>query len=260
LPTWHIATSKARIVALVHVEQLETPDGVTLRSSPTPQEWQRARARLVIAAAASVVSGAALSIAELKAGVNLPALEVLPIAVGMVWAVRFIRTFQRARPTAVILTDHSVRLERLDGTRREDLDLGSISSIRIGPDGFALPWRWLKGPRSGLVIVRLRASGQGLAIPPQIAGHPVVHHLLARMLATSRARGHVDFAGPRSAVSEIENLAGSTSVLPATAGHVPPITIPAGWYADPSGQAPSRWWDGREWTGFTRELPPSPPG
>lgn len=28
----------------------------------------------------------------------------------------------------------------------------------------------------------------------------------------------------------------------------PPQGPPAGWYADPHGQAPQRWWDGARWT------------
>jgi len=27
--------------------------------------------------------------------------------------------------------------------------------------------------------------------------------------------------------------------------------VPAGWYPDPSGQAPQRYWDGAAWTGHT---------
>lgn len=240
------------------VEQAETPEGIVIRSSPTPREWHRTRTGLVVATVVSLLVGAGLSVAELQAGVNLLALELLPFFIGVIWAVRFVRILQRARPTAVVLTDHSFRLEQLDGTRRQELDLGAVSSIRIGPDGFAVPWRWLKGPRSGLVVVRLRGNGQGLAIPPQVASHLVVRRLLARMLASSRARGPVDVSGPPAAVSEIEEMASATSI--AAAGrqdYVPPITIPAGWYPDPSGQAPSRWWDGREWTGFTRDIPPS---
>lgn len=32
-----------------------------------------------------------------------------------------------------------------------------------------------------------------------------------------------------------------------------------GWYQDPSGEAPFRWWDGRQWTGYTSSGEPSPP-
>lgn len=34
-------------------------------------------------------------------------------------------------------------------------------------------------------------------------------------------------------------------------------TTPAGWYPDPWGLSPARWWDGHEWTGFVAE-PPAP--
>ncbi|MHB8245324.1 MAG: DUF2510 domain-containing protein [Acidimicrobiales bacterium] len=238
------------------VEQVETADGVILRSSPTDQEWQRTRLRLILAAVACTLVGAALSALEFQAGVKLLALGLLPAAVGLGWAARLVVTLVRARPTAVVATDHSLRLERVDGSRNEDLDLGGVSSIRIGPDGFSPPWRWLKGPRSGLVVVRLRANGQGLVIPPQLAGHPVVRQLLARMLAASRARGPVNLTGPRALVSELEQLALSAE-MPGHGQHIPPITIPAGWYPDPSGVAPLRWWDGRAWADYTRETPPA---
>ncbi|MHB1986474.1 MAG: DUF2510 domain-containing protein [Acidimicrobiales bacterium] len=240
----------------MNVEQLDTAEGVVLRSSPTPEEFQRTRVRLMIAAALCLLVGAAVSALEFRAGVQLLAIEAIPFVVGAIWAGRFVRTLIRVRPTAVVATDHSLRLERLDGSRNEDLDLAGISSIRIGPDGFSLPWRWLKGPRSGLVVVRIRSNGHGLAIPPQLAGHPVIQQLLARMLAASRARGPVSVAGPLAAVSELERLA-KTAPAPANALDIPPITIPAGWYPDPSGQAPLRWWDGRAWVGYTRDSPPS---
>jgi hypothetical protein len=35
------------------------------------------------------------------------------------------------------------------------------------------------------------------------------------------------------------------------------VIVPAGWYADPSGQVGLRWWDGVQWTGFTDGLPAS---
>lgn len=239
----------------VNVEQVETPEGVVLRSTPTREEFQRTRVRLVMAAVSSLVVGAAVSALELQAGVKLVIFELIPFLIGAVWAARFIRTFMRARPTAVVATDHSLRLERLDGSRNEELDLAGISSIRIGPDGFSPPWRWLKGPRSGLVVLRLRANGHGLALPPQLAAHPVVQQLLARMLAASRTRGPVSVVGPSATVSELERLA--QTAPPSHESHIPPITIPAGWYPDPSGQAPFRWWDGRAWTDFIRETPPS---
>lgn len=34
---------------------------------------------------------------------------------------------------------------------------------------------------------------------------------------------------------------------------------PAGWYEDPVGRAPLRWWDGAGWTQETRHQPPEPP-
>jgi hypothetical protein len=243
-------------VEVVNVEQVDTAEGIVLRSSPTPAEWQRTRIRLIAAAVACVAVGALASLIEFQAGMKLIAFELLPLFVGAVWAFRFIRTFVRARPTAVVATDHSLSLERLDGSRKQDLDLAGISSIRIGPDGFSFPWRWLKGPRSGLVLLRLRENGNGLAIPPQLAEHPVIRQLLARMLATSRTRGPVSIVGPAATVTELERLAQSTSVI-SHAMEIPPITIPAGWYPDPSGVAPLRWWDGREWADYTRQTPPA---
>lgn len=239
----------------MNIEQLETPTGVVLRSSPTKQEFERARRRAILAAAGCLLVGAGVSGLELQAGVQLLLFEAIPFFVGLAWAGRFVRVFMQARPTAVVATDHSLRLERLDGSRQEELDLASVSSIRIGPDGFSPPWRWLKGPRSGIVVVRLRGTGAGLAIPPQLASHPVVRQLLGRMLAASRSRGPVVVSGPTATVSELEQLARSAPI--GHASYIPPITIPAGWYPDPSGQAPLRWWDGRAWADFTRETPPS---
>jgi hypothetical protein len=240
----------------VNVEQVETAEGIVLRSSPTPAEWQRTRFRLIGAAVASASVGALASVVEYQSGMRLVAFDLLPVFVGAVWAYRFMRTFVHARPTAVVATDHSLRLERLDGSRNQDLDLAGISSIRIGPDGFSPPWRWLKGPRSGLVVLRLRENGHGLAIPPQLADHPVVRQLLARMLAASRTRGPVSLVGPVATVSELERLAQSTPVV-THATEIPPITIPAGWFPDPSGVAPFRWWDGRAWADYTRQTPPT---
>lgn len=218
------------------------------------------RRRLVAAATLCLLAGGAVSVAELQAGLQLLLLELLPALIGIGWAARFMRTYVRARPTAVVATDHSLRLERLDGSRQESLDLSGVSAIRIGPDGFSFPWRWMKGPRDGLVVVRLRTSGQGLAIPPQLAAHPVIRQLLARMLAASRARGPVSLLGPHDTIVELERLAHGAEVAGfGSSGepYLPPITIPAGWYADPSGQAPLRWWDGRAWTDHTREMPPA---
>jgi hypothetical protein len=243
------------------VEQLDTAEGIVLRSSPTPEEWQRTRVRLVVAAVLCMIVGGAISFAELQAGLQLLLVEVLPAGIGAVWAGRFIRTFVRARPTAVVATDHSLRLERLDGSRQQDLDLSGVGAIRIGPDGFAMPWRWMKGPRDGMVLLRLRSGGQGLAIPPQLAGHPILDRLLARTLVASRARGEVSLFGPRERIDEIERLARDVTAVGSsptddTGRHIPPVTIPAGWYADPAGLAPLRWWDGRAWHDYTRETPP----
>ncbi len=243
------------------LEQLDTAEGLALRSSPTPEEWQRTRLRLVLAALLCILVGGAISVAELQVGLQLLLIELLPAVIGVTWAVRFLRTFVRARPTAVVATDHSLRLERLDGSRGQDLDLAGLGTIRIGPDGFSRPWRWMKGPRDGMVLLRLRANGQGLVIPPQLAGHPILDQLLARMLVSSRAQGPVSFVGPRARVDEIERLAGDVSASGATPAddpgrHVPPVTVPAGWYPDPSGVAPFRWWDGRAWHDYTREAAP----
>lgn len=236
-------------------EQLETAEGLVLRSSPTPEEWRRTRLRLVVAAASCTFVGAGLAAAEYAGGVRPTVLVLIPLAIGVVWSARFARTLQRARPTALVATDHSLRLERLDGSRHEDLDLSIISSIRIGPDGFAVPWRWLKGPRDGLVVLRLRGTDQGFVIPAQIATHPVTRQLLARILAASRARGPVSLLGPSQLVSEIEQLARDTVAADAQ-HHVPPITIPAGWYPDPARVAAFRWWDGRAWSEHTRDAHP----
>ncbi len=233
---------------------METTDGLVLRMSPTPEEWQRVRVRLVVAAVVSVVLGVGVSLLELGAGVQLIAFELLPAVMGLVYASRFIRTFQNARPTAFVATDHSLRLERLDGSRTQDVDLSGISSIRIGPDGFGVPLRWFKEQRRGLVLLQFRGTRQGVAIPSQLASHPVTHRLLGRILAASRAVGPVRILGPAATVGEIESFARSVAAVPA-AGGIPPITVPAGWYPDPSGTAPLRWWDGRAWTGHTRETP-----
>lgn len=40
----------------------------------------------------------------------------------------------------------------------------------------------------------------------------------------------------------------------------PTGSIPAGWYADPSGQFTARWWDGQQWTDQVRPAAPPPAG
>jgi hypothetical protein len=39
----------------------------------------------------------------------------------------------------------------------------------------------------------------------------------------------------------------------------PPIPPPAGWYADPADALALRYWDGRQWTGYTNHPPRVPP-
>lgn len=34
-----------------------------------------------------------------------------------------------------------------------------------------------------------------------------------------------------------------------------PVSVPAGWYADPSGAPCLRWWDGQQWTTATAPQP-----
>lgn len=243
------------IVVGVKLEQVESSEGLVLRSSPTPEEWQRTRTRLIGASIVSVVAGAALSLLELNLGVQVVFIVLMPLFFGIGWSLRFARTFLQAKPTAVVATDHSLRLERLDGSRSEDVDLGGISAIRIGPNGFAYPWRWLRGPRSGLVILRLRASGQGLAIHPQLASHPVTRQLLGRVLALSRARGQVSLVGPSAVTAELESIARSTAATaPTVPGPIGPVTVPAGWYHDPGGSGHARWWDGRGWAEHLKQL------
>lgn len=233
----------------VAVEQYETADGAVVRLTPTPSEWRRARRRLALAALACLVAGCGITLGELQSGIQLLFFELLPAAVGALWAARIVTMLARARPTSVVATDHSLRLERLDGTLADELDLAGVGSIRIGPDGFSAPWRWLKGPRGGLVVIRMRSGGRGLAIPPPLARHPVVTKLLARVLVASRSRGPVSLAGPAELVQELEELTGG---MEAFARDIPPITVPAGWYPDPAGGPGTRWWDGRVWTEHLR--------
>ncbi len=247
-------------MAGVSVEQLETAEGLVIKSSPTPREWQRSRARLAVAAAVGLAIGCAVTAFELASGTSGLALPFLPAVAGAAWALRLGRAVMRMRPTAVVATDHSLSLERLDGSQRHELDLAGVSAIRIGPDGFSAPWRWMKAARGGAVLLRLRADSglpapAQVSIPAELATHPVIRQLLGRMLAASKARGPVDLSGPASTVRELEQLA-ATSGVPIGAGHIPPITIPAGWYPDPAGAAPLRWWDGRAWADYTREAPP----
>ena len=247
-------------MAGVSVEQLETAEGLVIKSSPTPREWQRSRARLAVAAGLGLAVGCAVTAFEVVSGASGLGLPFLPAVAGAVWALRLGRVVLRMRPTAVVATDHSLRLERLDGSQRHELDLAGVSAIRIGPDGFSAPWRWMKAARSGAVLLRLRADSRvpvpaQVAIPAELATHPVIRQLLGRMLAASKARGPVDLSGPASTVRELEQLA-ATSGAPAGLGHVPPITIPAGWYPDPARAAPLRWWDGRAWADYTRQAPP----
>lgn len=231
------------------VEQYETADGVVIRLTPTPSEWRRARRRLALAALVCLLAGCGISLGELQSGIQLLFFELLPAAVGALWAARIVTTLARSRPTAVVATDHSLRLERLDGTLAEELDLSGVGSIRIGPNGFSVPWRWLKGPRTGLIVIRMRAGGRGLAIPPPLARHPVVTKLLAHVLVASRSRGPVSLAGPPEVLRELEEL---TRGVETADRDIPPITVPAGWYPDPSGETGRRWWDGRVWTQHTR--------
>jgi len=46
---------------------------------------------------------------------------------------------------------------------------------------------------------------------------------------------------------------------PPAQGPPPASQVPAGWFADPWGHAPLRWWDGSIWTGYVSETEP-PPG
>lgn len=39
---------------------------------------------------------------------------------------------------------------------------------------------------------------------------------------------------------------------------VPATPVPAGWHPDPWHQAPLRWWDGTQWTGYTSAPAPGP--
>ncbi len=245
----------------MNIERLETPSGLIIRASPTKEEFERARRRAAFAAAGCLLVGAGVSgleeamLPQLQAGGQLLLFVAIPFLVGLTWAARFLRAFFKAKPTAVVATDHSLRLEQIDGSSHQEIDLASVSSIRIGPDGFSPLWRWMKGPRAGMVVLRLRGTGSGLGLPPQLASHPVIRQLLARMLAASRSRGPVVLAGPSATVDELEQLARSAAVV--APSYIPPITIPAGWYPDPAGQAPLRWWDGRAWADYTRESPPS---
>lgn len=50
--------------------------------------------------------------------------------------------------------------------------------------------------------------------------------------------------------------AGGTSVAPSDG--VPAARVPAGWYPDPWGAAPLRFWDGAAWTGFVSGHPAGP--
>jgi hypothetical protein len=237
----------------VQFEQLETPEGIVLRSSPTPEEWRKSRLRLILAASGLVILGAGGTALALATSRQPGLFAVMPLIIGVLCAVPRVHLAQHARPTAVVATDHSLRLERLDGSRFEELDLSLIGSIRIGPNGFPVPWRWMKGSRDGMVLLRKRVSDQSFVIPAPLASHPVTRQLLARILVSSRARGPVSLVGPPDTVREIESLA-RTSPVGTGQDHVPPITIPAGWHPDPSGAAPLRWWDGRAWTEHTKSA------
>ena len=59
------------------------------------------------------------------------------------------------------------------------------------------------------------------------------------------------------AVGDIEFWAPNRGVL-ITKGNPP--TVPPGWYPDPWGAAPLRWWDGRAWSWQTTAPGPPPTG
>lgn len=70
-----------------------------------------------------------------------------------------------------------------------------------------------------------------------------------------------DASTPQPGVSFTQRAASpiaSASASSARAGATPRVTSgpPAGWYPDPQGAAPYRWWNGQDWTEHTTATPP----
>lgn len=59
---------------------------------------------------------------------------------------------------------------------------------------------------------------------------------------------------PNDCRSEVDALLASLAGV-ATRTATPPLT-PPGWYPDPWGASPARWWDGRTWTGYVATSAP----
>ena len=61
-----------------------------------------------------------------------------------------------------------------------------------------------------------------------------------------------DAGGAAEPVASFE-AAAAVAATPVPSAAPSPADTPAGWYPDPSGQAPQRYWDGAAWTGHTAQ-------
>src|ERR1700722_4510681 len=103
-------------------------------------------------------------------------------------------------------------------------------------------WQWKLAGQEKILWLLLVILVNFLAIPSLIYWFSIRKKLQAVEEATAKGLygpGHMTYAGWEPAPG--------------------PAVAPAGWYADTSGQAAFRWWDGASWTEHTSAGSPSSP-
>ena len=151
--------------------------------------------------------------------------------------------------------DELAKTQSTDGSKTNGGDLGWFSLARmVKPFGDAVKTlkkgEYTQEPvqtQFGWHIIKLEDTREVTAPPfdqvkPQITNAVIRKKLQAVEVAAAKGQygpGHITYAG--------------WEPLPV------PAMAPPGWYPDNSGQAPLRWWDGRQWTPHTSTGgPPSP--